>query len=168
LLKNGKISGITPRGKALAEGTAFASNTEYGGTANGSVIIGGQVTTKPSGSSSSNKGSSSSSSDEESDPSIKDWIEVAISRIQRLVEKAANAFASIFKPLPKRLEAATEQMRKMREELAIQEAGFERYMQEANSVGLSDELKKKVHDGTIDIKEYDEETAELIDSYTEW
>lgn len=161
LLKNGKISGITPRGKALAEGTAFSGG-------NGTITGSGSVITKPSSGSTSNKGSSSSSSDEESDPSIKDWIEVAISRIQRLVEKAANAFASIFKPLPKRLEAATEQMRKMREELAIQEAGFERYMQEANSVGLSDELKKKVHDGTIDIKEYDEETAELIDSYTEW
>ncbi len=40
-------------------------------------------------------------------------------------------------------------------------------MQQANSVGLSSDLAEKVQNGTIDISEYDSETAELISDYQE-
>jgi len=52
--------------------------------------------------------------------------------------------------------------------LSLQQKAHDRYMQQANSVGLSSDLAKKVQDGTIDISEYDSETAELISDYQDW
>ena len=45
----------------------------------------------------------------------------------------------------------------------------DRYIKEAESVGLSDTYKKKVQDGTIDIQTIkDEKLAEKIKEYQEW
>ena len=41
-------------------------------------------------------------------------------------------------------------------------------MQQANSVGLSEDIAQKVRNGTIDIVEYDGDTAEKIKDYQEW
>ena len=41
-------------------------------------------------------------------------------------------------------------------------------MKQADSVKLSSDLKKKVREGTIDIKKYDENTQKLITSYKQW
>lgn len=43
-----------------------------------------------------------------------------------------------------------------------------RYMKQANSVGLSSSLIKKVQDGSIDIALYDENTRKLIADYQKW
>lgn len=41
-------------------------------------------------------------------------------------------------------------------------------MQEANSVGLNADLAEKVHNGSIQISDYDEDTKKLIDDYKNW
>lgn len=41
-------------------------------------------------------------------------------------------------------------------------------MQQAESVKLSDDLKKRVREGTIDITKYDDKTKKLIEDYKEW
>lgn len=50
----------------------------------------------------------------------------------------------------------------------MQNKAYARYNQEAEAVGLSNELKLKVQNGTIDINEYDEDTAKLIEDYQKW
>ena len=54
-------------------------------------------------------------------------------------------------------------------ELSTQNKAYDRYMQKANSVGLSEEWKKKVRDGAISIKDVKDDTLkEQIESYQTW
>lgn len=50
----------------------------------------------------------------------------------------------------------------------LQTQGAQRYLAEANSIGLSESLAAKVRDGTIDISQYDKDTADLIKQYQKW
>ena len=156
LLNNGKITSATPRGKALADGTAFSAGS---GTVTGS----GSVITKPSGS-----GSDGGDGGSESKSSIKDWIEVAVNRIERAINRLGTIAQSAYKSLENRLHASDDEIKKVIDEIALQDKAYTRYYQQAESVGLSNELKIKVQNGTIDITEYDEETSKLIEDYQQW
>lgn len=48
------------------------------------------------------------------------------------------------------------------------EAGYDRYIAQANAVGLSEDIAALIRDGAIDIKAYDEKTQNLISDYKEW
>lgn len=154
LFKHGKITSAQPRGKALAEGTAFSSGS-------GSITGGGSTTTRPSGS-----GSGSEDSDDNS--TIIDWIEIAIDRIERAINRLGSIAQSGYKALAKRLRADDDQIQKVIQEIDLQNKAYARYNKEAEAVGLSSELKLKVQNGTIDINEYDEETSKLIEDYQKW
>lgn len=57
----------------------------------------------------------------------------------------------------------------LRAELKTQNKAYDRYMQKANSVGLSEEWKKKVRNGAISIKDVkDDALKEQIESYQTW
>lgn len=165
ILANGKITNGVKRGVTYAEGTAFSSGS---GTIHGK----GTVDTKPSsgggGGSSGGSGSGSSSSEKEEEPQIFDWIEVKIDRIERAISKLKTTAESAFKSLKTRLSATSKEMAKVSREIEVQEKAYKRYMKQADSVELSDDLKEKVQNGTIDINEYDSETQELIKDYQEW
>ena len=115
-------------------------------------------------------GSSVGSADyaEEAEPEKVDWIAVLLNRIQRKIADLEKVASSGFKSLSTRLKAGNDEVAEINKEIGLQRQAYDRYIQEANSVGLSDELKKKVQDGTIDINEYDQETRELIDKYETW
>lgn len=163
ILANGKITNGKKRGVTYATGTAFSSGS-------GRITGGGTVITTPTGGGSSGSGgsSSSSSSEKEDEPKKVDWIEIAIERIERAINKLKKTAESAYKSLKTRSAAASEEISKVNEELSLQQKAYERYIQEANSVGLSSDLAAKVRDGTIDINEYDSDTQELISDYQEW
>lgn len=164
ILANGKITNGKKRGVAYAEGNAFDLGTTNSGTGSGKFTSGG-TTKQPS----SNSSSSPNNSDNgDSAKELFDWIEVAISRIERAIKKLANTAKSTYKSLKTKLDATYSEITKVNEELAIQEKAYKRYMKQANSVGLSEDLVKLVQNGEIDIAEYDEETQKLIKSYQEW
>lgn len=160
LFKNGKLSGADGRGKAFAEGTAFSSGS-------GTITGGGSVVTTPSGGG-SGSGSSSGDGEEEKESKIIDWIEIAIDRIERAIGKLGRIAQSAYKSLATRLRASDDEIKKVIEEINKQNQGYNRYMQQAESVNLSADLKEKVRNGTIDITEYDGDTAELIEEYQKW
>lgn len=153
ILDKGKITNAAPRGKAFSSGSGSI-------TANGSVI------TKPSGSSSSSSGSSSDSDEDE--PQKIDWIEMAIDRIERAINRLATTASSTYRTLKKRLGATASEIEKVNEELRLQERAYNRYLQEAESISLPANLKAMVRDGSIDIREYDSDTADLIQEYQQW
>lgn len=177
LLKSGRVTAGGGHGKrALADGTAFNTlnlNAYENGTG-GSRRPNSGVGTHSPGASSSNKGSSNSDSksdkkkDKKDNSKIIDWIEIAISRIERAIDRLATTATSPFKGLSKRLAATNKELSKMAAELSIQKKGYHRYRKEAKSVSLSGDLKKKVRKGTIDITKYDEKTAEKIENYQKW
>lgn len=164
ILANGKITNGKKRGITYASGTAFSSGSGsfLGGNGSSNTSIGDSSSGKGNGSSSGN----SSAKDDELDKV--DWIEIAIDRIERAINKLKKTAESAYRSLKSRLTAANDEISKVNEEILLQQRAYDRYIQEANSVGLSSDLAEKVRNGTIDINKYNSDTRELISSYQEW
>lgn len=156
ILENGKITNGVKRGKSYARGTAFSNAT-------GTIYASGSVETNPSGDSSDSKS-------KDSDDKIEafDWIEIAIDRIERAIDRLKKTAESTYKALKTKLGATADEITKVNQEIALQQQAYNRYMQEANSIGLDAGLAEKVRNGTIDINQYDEDTRNLISDYQKW
>lgn len=181
LLENGYVSG---RASALVSGTALvtggykpyepsssssvSSNSSSGKSSSSKSSSSKSSSSSSKSSSSSSKSSSKSSEKDEKEPQIFDWIEIALSRIQRAIDNLSKKAESTFKKLSTRLSATNKEISKVNEEINLQQKAADRYMKEANNVGLSSALAKKVREGTIDINEYDEDTQKLIEDYQKW
>lgn len=160
IFEKGKITNGNKRGTTFAQGTAFSNGS-------GKIYANGQVKTNSSGSS-NNKSSKSSGNSNDKDPEVFDWIEVAIQRIEEAIDRLDQKANNVFKSWKSRNSAIADEITQVSREIDIQSKGYDRYIQEANSVGLSSSLAKKVREGTIDINEYNEDTQKLISSYKEW
>ncbi|WP_270386706.1 hypothetical protein [Blautia hansenii] len=191
LLKHGKIAG---HGKAYANGTvpdgsiastlasAYAGGS--GGGSGGGSFQGGAATgtdkKKPSSSnsnSSSNKkssnkkssNSSSSTDDAKEFEEALDWIEIKIDRLERKIKSLDRIAGSAFETYATRSKALAEQMGEVSNEITVQQQAYERYLQQANSISLSDDYKTQVKNGTIDISTItDEDLKKNIDDYKQW
>ena len=102
------------------------------------------------------------------DPQKVDWVAIRINRIQRAIADLEKVASSGFKKLDTRLRAARDQIAKTTDEIEVMERAYDRYIQEANSVGLSESIAANVREGTIDINSYDDDTRKKIDEYQEW
>jgi len=123
-----------------------------------------------SGGSGSNKDSLDKSSEELKDTfeEVFDWIERRLKKLQRQGEKWLKYAESAFSG-----KMISEYYRKLRDNLYAQmntqSAANDRYMIEADKSGLSEEYKRKVRDGSMDIETITDETlANQIKSYQEW
>lgn len=118
---------------------------------------------------SSAKSSSEKSSSKTKEESTKtfNWIETAIDRIQRKVDSFSKVVSSRFKKLSSRQNAAKDEISEITKQIELQEKAYKKYIELAESVNLSEDIKKRIRDGSIEITEYDEKTAELIDKYLE-
>lgn len=161
LLKNGYVAG---RAAALVGGTAMVTGGIGIGNAGDSTVSGGNSTDnykKPS--SSATNSTSNTSTDDEFETF--DWIEIAISRIERVIDRLKTTATSTYKALKTKLGATYDEIAMVNQELAIQQQAYDRYMQEANNVVLSSDLAALVQSGAIDISQYDEDTQKLIEDY---
>lgn len=102
----------------------------------------------------------------------KDWIETALDRLERIVEKyqdIAESDYSNYKSSEKNYDKALKNLNK---QLQTQKDSRAKYVAKANevasAVGLSDELKKKVQNGTINIESLSEDDKKRVDAYQEW
>lgn len=187
LFEQGKIVNGQTRGRAIASGTAFVEGNAfatgvYGGGklfGSSSYISSHSSSSKKSSSSSSKKSSSkkSSSSDSSSEANKEaeefeetlDWIEIAIDRIERAISRLDLKASSTFKKWGVRNSALADQIGEVRNEIDLQQRAYDRYIQQANSVGLSENYASKVRDGTIDIETItDEDLNDKIKEYQEW
>lgn len=189
LLKSGKTAG---HGKAYANGTisnirslaSFPLNAYADGMLGGSGGFEGGAATgadkkKPSSNkksnskkTSSNKKSSDSSSatDEAKEfEEVLDWIEIKIDRIERKIKNLERVAGSAFETYANRSKALAEQMGEVSNEITVQQQAYERYLQQANSISLSEDYKSQVQNGTIDISTItDEDLKKNIDDYKQW
>ena len=174
LLRNGYVTSGGGRGRALASGTAFGNGSGGIGRAN----KGSSVKTSSS-SSSSSKSSSSSSSNSNSNSSANeeaekfeetlDWIETALDRVERAISRLDKTATSAYKNWTKRGTALNDQISQTRREIDLQNQAYNRYIQQANSVGLDAGYAAKVRDGTIDIEKItDEDLNNKISEYKQW
>lgn len=178
LLENGYVSSSGGRGRAFVEGTAFASVSGSGSRPK--PAGGGSVTnitnnynynTSSKSSSSSSKSSSSSSAKKAADEFKEslDWIEIAIDRVERAIDSLDKTATNTFLDFAERDGALLQQMQQVTNEINLQQQAYERYMAEANSVGLSADWQDKIKNGRIDIEVItDEGLKEQIDQFQEW
>lgn len=162
--------GLNKPVNAYAKGSALDRDLAYIGNGSknpGYTAVGTLSNVKGGGSGGGYGGGGNKKEEEEKREKI-DWIEVAVDRIERAIDDLADAVASSFKTLAKRLSSSVDEVIKIQEEIALAEQGAARYFKEADSVGLSNALKEKAKNGTIDIKEYDKDTADKINEYLKW
>lgn len=147
-----KYKRINSRGQAYLNGNAHfkLSDGNYGGSSGGG------------------SGGSSGSGGNDNSSDFVDWIKIAIDRIERAINRLSTIASSTFKTLATRIGATNDELSKVAQEIKIQQAGYERYLKQADSVGLSSDLKERVRNGAIDINEYDDETRNLISEYQNW
>lgn len=175
LFKNGYVTSGGGRGVALASGTAFANvgaGTWKPGGIGGGYSGGGSSSSrsKSSSSSSSNSKSNSSANKEaEKTEETLDWIETALNRVERAISRLDKTATSTYKNWTKRGTALNDQISQTRREIDLQNQAYNRYIQQANSVGLDAGYAAKVRDGTIDIEKItDEDLNNKISEYKQW
>lgn len=173
LFKYGYVTSGGGRGKAYADGTAKSGRAFFDGyQSSGNGLYRRPNSTTPAKKPNKSNDSSGNSSAEKAAEEAKevfDWIEVAIDRIERAIDTLDLKASSVYRAWTERNKNLTDQMEKLREEIDLQQRGYERYLEEANSVGLEEEWAKLVRDGEIDIdKINDEALVDRISQYTEW
>lgn len=176
LFKNGYVTSGGGRGVAMASGTAFA-NVGHGtwrpGGIGGGYSGGGSSYSgaRSSGSSSSSNSGSNSNANKEAEKSEQtlDWIETALNRVERAISRLDKTATSTYKNWTKRGTALNDQINQTRREIDLQNQAYNRYIQQANSVGLDAGYAAKVRDGTIDIEKItDDDLNNKISEYKQW
>ena len=172
-------------GKTNGNARAYANGTLGNAYANGfrlpNAVINNSSSTKKKKKSSSSTSStttpSTNTADSISDTNEKaeefeetlDAIEILINRIERQIKNLERVAGSAFNTFEKRNNALREQMSSITQEISAQQQGYERYLQKANSVELSEDYKNLVRNGAIDISTItDEELSKNIQEFQEW
>lgn len=97
------------------------------------------------------------------------WIETAISRVQRLFTKLKNTVSSTYKSWSTRNNALGNELHTITEEFSHQQRAYEKYMGLANSVGLDGYYQHLVQIGDINLSEItDDVLKEQIKQYKEY
>lgn len=113
----------------------------------------------------SSSGSGSGSDTEESF----DWIQVKIERLEREIENLDQIVNATYKSWTDRNKSLADEISKVTEEIAVQDAGYKKYMSLADSVGLSEPYKTLVKNGAIDYTTLkDEKLIDKINKYKEF
>lgn len=122
---------------------------------------------------------SSSSTNTELDNKIKEvstqakeWINVALDRLERIVEKYKDTAESDYSNYRASIKAYNSALKNLKNQLKTQKDSRAKYVTKADevasAVGLSDDLKKKVQNGTINIENLSEDDKKRVDAYQEW
>lgn len=175
-LLNG-IGGI--RGKLIGGG--FVNGTllshAYGkSTGSKTTIIGGTNNDwtnrhNSSGSGSNSSGSNSSSAQDKADEFLEtiDWIEVKINRCEEAIARLNKTEENTFSGWTLRTTALNDEIAKTADEIEWATQGYKRYLQQADSVALSEDYKRKVRNGEINIEDItDENLYNKIQDYQNW
>ncbi len=171
LLAHGFVSG---RASAMMNGSAMVTGGYKPYKPSGSTTTSNK-TTASKNSSYKTPSTSSSTSTKSYDKDSKDFeksinfVEIALQRITEAFDRLKVKAESVYKTLTKRNSAAADMIQILTEEIDLQGAAYNKYMQQANAVGLSDTWKQKVKDGAIDISTItDENLAEKIEDFKEY
>lgn len=179
LLKQGVIDSY---GRSFLNGTAYLGATGSGSDITSSKNSKGTKSTK--GNKSTNKKTNKSTNKKTNktaengkDPTVFDWIEVAIDRIERKIQNLARVAESSFKSLATRLSYTKDEIKAINSEINIQDKGYARYIKEAKDVsrpsGVSkdkwNEYKERVRNGKISISEIKNESlAKALEEYKKY
>ena len=149
ILQKGKITHGKRRGKAFADGTTYSGIAFADGT--------------------DDEESDSKSKEKEPTPEDFDWIEIAFDRLGRSVEKLDSVMEDSYISFEKRNNALMQKTLLTKQEIEWQQIAYNRYKEQADSIGLDESWAAKVRDGTFDIDTVtDDDLKEKINDYQEW
>ena len=112
---------------------------------------------------------SSTTSSNESTNETFDWIETKISNLTKELDKLKTKMDNTYTSWCSRNNALTSVISKTQEAINLQSQAYQRYMQEAESSGISSFYKNLVQNGAISIDAISDETLKnQIQSYEEW
>ena len=98
-----------------------------------------------------------------------DHIETLVDRTERNIKNLERTATSTYETLGTRTDALKSELSEITKEIDIQSKAYDRYLQEANSVGLSEDYAEKVRNGLIDLETItDEELNKSISQYREY
>lgn len=153
----------TSRGRALADGNAYA----YAG-GGGMFGAGGSNSASQTSSKKSKKSEKKAGEAKESTDSFFDWIEVRMSRLEKKVQRSVDNIERYVSEAGRR-KYASESIKNQTKVLETAQAAYDRYMKQADGVNLSQPWRDRVHSGTIDISSIsDEKLSKAISDYQQW
>lgn len=153
----------TSRGRALADGNAYA----YAG-GGGMFGAGGSNSTSQTSSKKSKKSEKKAGEAKESADSFFDWIEVRMSRLEKKVQRSVDNIERYVSEAGRR-KYASESIKNQTKVLETAQAAYDRYMNQADGVNLSQSWRDRVHSGAIDISSIsDEKLSKAISDYQQW
>ena len=167
LLERGFVNG---RGTARANGTAMVRG---GISVNQANIASGHTTYKGS----SNSGSSDSSATQRHTDAVQkdtsatedntksakdsteafDWVKTKLDKFAKSVERISNQITDYISSTFKTV-LLKRQVKAVEKQLKANEQGYTAYMNKANSIGISDDYKNKVINGTLSVEDIDTST----------
>lgn len=180
LLENGYA---TSRGKVIgsanADGSAYSSGSgKFNVGSSGSKANSSSSSSSSSSSKSSSSTSSTKSSQKAADTAKEaadefeeafDQIEILLDRMDRSLQKLTDSIETYSYDLSKQSAMSDKAMSQIRNNLTTLQQAYNRYIQEANSVGLDEAWASKVRDGSIDITTItDESLMDQIKDYQNW
>lgn len=112
--------------------------------------------------------SSGSSSEKDFDKQF-NWVERVINKVSSALDKLKDKISNTYLSWTVRNHSLSKAMEKTNDVINMQQASYERYMQQANSVGLSQDYIEKIQNGTLNIETItDESLSNMIDEYQDW
>ena len=101
-----------------------------------------------------------------------DFIEIAISRIEREIDNLDQKANNVYKSWSSRNKALADEISKIGEEITLQQDAAQKYYEEAEKVGLDESYAKKIREGALSIEDFegenDEKLVEKIEEYQKW
>lgn len=160
-------------GGGFANGTtisnAYATSTQRAtGSAKANTRFHGS---SGSGSGSNSSGSNDSNAQDKADEFLEtiDWIEIKINRCEEAVARLNKTEENAFSGWTLRTTALNDEIAKTADEIEWATQGYKRYLQQADSVALSEDYKRKVRNGEINIEDItDEDLYNKIQDYQNW
>ena len=162
-------------------GGAFARGTTSKGIAHDRKAVGSGAfkkavnnTKKKSGGGNGNggggdKGKHKSNKEAKDFKETLDEIEILIDRIERRISNLDTIASNTFNNLANRNSALGKSLTLVSKEIKNQEAGYKRYLKQANKVGLDSKLAEKVRNGKINIEDIkDEKVWKKVEDYRKY
>ena len=164
------VYGGANAGKVMTADTIEVDDFEIVATPTGKGTTGSNANYTGSPSSSSNSGGSGDGSDSSSNSEETfDWIEVAIDRLENNLDKLSETIDSTYENWESRNKAITKSIDEVNREIELQEEGAAEYLKKAESINLSEDWKKKVREGKIEIDTVSDDTLKTnIQNYQTW
>ena len=172
LLKNGYVTsrGKMIGGNANVNGSAYSSGSgSFNAGNSGSKANSGSSSKKSSTSKSTQKASKSAEEAADEFEEVFDQIEILLDRMDRTLQRLTDSIETYSYDLSKQSSVSDQAMNQIRSNLTTLQSAYNRYIKEANSVGLDEAWASKVRDGSINVETItDESLMDQIKDYQNW